>query len=78
MFNFLQLKYHITSPPDSGTLTQLSQVYSNYGYLPKAGTVIKSGMDTQVTGSQNRVYYKRSSPDAAKNQLVILLTAYLA
>lgn len=63
-----KLKYHITSPPDSGKLTQLSQVYSNYGYNPKAGTVINSASATQVTGSQNRVYYKRSSPDAARNQ----------
>lgn len=63
------LKYHITSPPASGKLTQLSQVYSNYGYNPKAGTVIKSATDTQVTGSKNRVYYKRSAPDAASNQL---------
>lgn len=64
-----KLKYHVTSPPNSGKLTQLSQVFSNYGYNPKAGTVINSATDTQVTGSQNRVYYKRSAPDAATNQL---------
>lgn len=63
------LKYHITSPPGSGKLTQLSQVYSKYGYEPKAGTAIKNSGDTQVTGSMNRVYYKRSAPDAASNKL---------
>jgi hypothetical protein len=66
----MQLKYHITSPPGSGKLTQLSQVFSNYGYNPKAGTAITSSGATQVTGSKNRVYYKRSAPDAATNQLV--------
>jgi len=64
-----KLKYHITSSPNSGKLTQLSQVYSNYGYEPKAGTVIQGSDSTQVTGSQNRVYYKRFAPDAATNQL---------
>ena len=69
-----QLKFHITSPPGSGKLTQLSQVYSKYGYDPKAGSVIATSAATQVTGSKNRVYYKRASPDAATNQLVSFTT----
>lgn len=64
-----KLKYHITMPPDSGKLTQLSQVFSKYGYDPKAGTIISNSGNIQVTGSKNRVYYKRPFPDAAKNML---------
>lgn len=64
-----KLKYFITSPPASGKLNQLSHVFSNYGHNPKAGTNINSVTDTQVTGSKNRVHYKRSAPDAATNQL---------
>lgn len=52
-----------------GTLNQLSQPYSAYGYLPKAGNVI-SGQPTpiDVTGSANRIVYtppknKRSPED---------------
>lgn len=51
-----------------GSLYQLSQVYSQYGYEPKAGTDIsKITSSTMVTGSNNRVYYKRPSPDAVTN-----------
>lgn len=64
-----KLKYHVTSTPNSGKLTQLSQVFSKYGYDPKAGVSISGSSDTQVTGSKNRVYYKRPPPDAATNQL---------
>lgn len=64
-----KLKYHVTSSPASGKLTQLSQVFSNYGYDPKAGAAIQASEPTQVTGSQNRVYYKRPTPDAASNRL---------
>ena len=59
-----QMTYRTKSAPDSGSLYQLSQVYSAYGYEPKRGTSITE-MDTPVTGSNNRVYYKRPSPDAA-------------
>lgn len=42
---------------------QLSKVYSEYGYDPAAGEAI-SGRDVQVTGSGNRVVYKRPAADA--------------
>jgi hypothetical protein len=38
-------------------------VYSSYGYEPKAGEKVTAA-DTIVTGSNNRIYYKRPSPDA--------------
>ncbi len=41
---------------------QLSQVFSAYGYEPKAGTIINSP-NINVTGSNNRIYYKRPFPD---------------
>jgi hypothetical protein len=56
-----KLSYTIQSSTSGGELRQLSQVYSDYGYEPKAGSVIK-GMQA-VTGSQNRVYYKRPATD---------------
>lgn len=60
------LTYRILEAPKSGKLYQLSQVFSSYGYNPKNGVQINSG-DTIVTGSNDRVYYKRPSPDAASN-----------
>lgn len=70
-----QLTYRILEAPTSGKLYQLSQVFSAYGYNPKAGVQISSG-DTIVTGSIDRVYYKRPSPDAASNSKVY--SAYTA
>lgn len=58
-----QMTYRTKSVPSTGSLHQLSQVYSSYGYEPKKGTSI-TGSDVLVTGSNNRVYYKRPSPDA--------------
>lgn len=57
-------QYKVKSPPGSGSLFQLSQVFSNYGYEPKNGLLI-SANDTVVTGSLNRVYYSRPTPDVA-------------
>ncbi|RYG95363.1 hypothetical protein EON65_56080, partial [archaeon] len=57
-----QLTYTITAPPSSGTLSQLSQVYSKYGYEPKHGAKILAA-PVNVTGSQNRVHYARPHPD---------------
>lgn len=48
----------ITSLPKSGTLYQLSHIFSNHGYDPKAGKSI-STVPTKVTGSKNRIVYKR-------------------
>lgn len=56
------LKYEIRSLPETGSLYQLSQVYSEYGYNPKAGTLITT-VPVQVTGSNNRIYYKRPDVD---------------
>lgn len=68
--NSFNLKYHISTIPTTGSLYQLSQVYSNYGYEPKAGEKLgtPSGNGVVVTGSNNRVYYERPAPDAANNQ----------
>ena len=56
------------SIPESGSLYQLSQVFSDYGYDPVAGSKI-SATNSVVTGSNSRVYYSRPTPDAADNQL---------
>lgn len=60
-----KMTFTTKSAPSSAGLHQLSQVYSSYGYEPKAGTQITSSADTVVTGSNNRLYYRRPSPDAA-------------
>ena len=57
------MTYTVNSVPSDGNLYQLSQVFSSYGYEPKAGTKISSS--AVVTGSKNRVYYMRPSPDAS-------------
>lgn len=62
--NSENLVFKITTLPTSGQLYQLSQVYSTKGYLPIAGTLITQP-GVIVTGSSNRVYYKRPSPDAS-------------
>ena len=55
--------------PRSGSLYQLSQVYSSYGYEPKSGKLIdKNG--TIVTGSNNRIVYERPVYDKANNNKV--------
>lgn len=62
------LQYEIRSLPETGSLYQLSQVYSEYGYEPKAGTLITS-VPTLVTGSNNRVYYRRPNIDREDGML---------
>ena len=61
---YSQIQYKIDSVPSSGSMYQLSQVFSSYGYEPKGGELI-SFAGTVVTGSNNRIYYKRPNPDAA-------------
>lgn len=60
------MTYTVRSAPSDGSLYQLSQVFSSYGYEPKAGTAI-AGTTTAavVTGSKNRVHYARPNPDMA-------------
>lgn len=60
-----KLVYKIQTVPDSGKVYQLSQVFSDYGYLPIQGETL-TGKAT-VTGSQNRIYYMRPSPDKEVN-----------
>lgn len=62
------LQYEIRSLPATGSLYQLSQVYSEYGYEPKAGTLITS-VPALVTGSNNRVYYRRPDIDREDGML---------
>ena len=62
------LVYTVATPSLTGSLYQLSQVYSNYNIEPKMGTAIASTVN--VTGSNNRVYYTRPSPDMTTNKLV--------
>jgi len=57
------LKAEVTFFPDTGSVHQLSKVFSDYGYEPKQGPLMARG--TEVTGSGNRVYYKRPVADAA-------------
>jgi hypothetical protein len=62
-------KFVIQNLPMSGTLYQLSQVFSSYGYEPKKGTLVDpSSGEVVVTGSNQRVYYLRPTPDIATNQ----------
>lgn len=65
-------KFAVQTIPATGSLYQLSQVFSNYGYEPKFGTVInnQASSETIVTGSNNRVYYTRPKPDVVTNQMV--------
>ncbi len=56
--------YTLDTLPTTGSLFQLSQVFSSYGYEPKAGSKVAMG-NSNVTGSNNRIYYKRPSPDLA-------------
>merc|ERR1719235_173013 len=57
-----QTSASITSIPSStAKLYQLSKVFSDYGYEPKQGKVFTAGGG--VTGSSNRVYYKRPQAD---------------
>ena len=59
----VQVNYTVTSLPTSiAKVYQLSQVFSTYGYLPIAGTPI-SDEGVVVSGSLNRVYYKRPAID---------------
>ena len=51
-----KLTTFITQLPKYGTLFQLSQVYSLYGYHPVSGVPITNN-HTLVTGSLDRVYY---------------------
>lgn len=65
----LQVQYWTQSVPTStGSIYQLSQVFSTYGYPPAAGPSLLN--NTQVTGSGNRFVYGRPSRDRATNALV--------
>jgi len=55
------LTVHITSLPETGTLHQLTQVFSDYGYEPKRGSQIGTG--SVVSGSKNRLVYARPKND---------------
>mmetsp|Transcript_30176 Transcript_30176/g.28834 ORF Transcript_30176/g.28834 Transcript_30176/m.28834 type:complete len:372 (-) Transcript_30176:214-1329(-) len=56
------LIYSISTLPVTGSLNQLSQVFSTYGYDPKNGVQILTG-DTSVTGTNNRIVYNRPTFD---------------
>ena len=58
------MTYTLEALPTTGSLFQLSQVFSSYGYEPKGGSKVAVS-NTNVTGSNNRIYYKRPSPDLA-------------
>jgi len=63
-----KLKYVIKTIPTSGKIYQLSQVFSDYSYNPIQGALINQ-TNAEVTGSQNRVYYRRPSLDRETNGL---------
>jgi hypothetical protein len=50
-----ELTATISQLPDSGTLNQLSQVFSDHGYEPKRGTAVQA--NSVVTGSKNRIVF---------------------
>jgi hypothetical protein len=55
-----KLTAHVISVPASGMLSQLTQVFSDYGYDPKRGTDVSSASAVSpvtVTGSGNRLVY---------------------
>lgn len=56
----LQLTTYITSIPAVGTLYQISQIFSDYGYEPKRGLAItsaNSSVPVAIIGSRNRLLY---------------------
>ena len=59
-----KLKAHVASVPASGAIAQLSAVFSDYGYEPKAGPAIAAA-GARVTGSNNRLVYTRPEHDVA-------------
>lgn len=59
----------------TGSLYQLSQVFSQYGYQPINGAQFTQN-STVVTGSNNRVYYARPTPDAATNNKVTFIFSF--
>lgn len=73
---YLQLIYSVTSTPATGSLFQLSQVFSSYGYEPKTGVPILEP-NTHVTGSNNRILYTRPVPDLAGVNMVSITTFLL-
>ena len=62
--------YSISALPVSGSIYQLSQVFSMYGYEPKKGVQILSS-STAITGSDNRLLYTRPNPDQAGTEKVL-------
>lgn len=53
-----RLYARLTSVPERGTLYQLSQVYSDYGYEPSRGEAVnRSLLPVAVTGTRNRILY---------------------
>ncbi|KAH8069965.1 hypothetical protein JL721_5507 [Aureococcus anophagefferens] len=56
------LSADVSSLPASGVLSQLSKVFSKFGYDPKKGSGAKAG--AAVTGSNNRLHYARPTYDA--------------
>jgi hypothetical protein len=64
------LRYQIISKPATGTVVQLSKVFSDYGYEPIFGPEIQTGQGDAsiITGSGQRFIYKRPTLDVARNQ----------
>jgi len=59
------LRATVTQLPSSRAgLYQLSKVFSDYGYEPKKGAAVTQ-TGAVVTGSENRLYYKRPAGDSA-------------
>lgn len=54
----------VSLPEAPGALSQLSKVFSKFGYDPKKGSAAKAL--SRVTGTLNRVYYSRPQYDAEK------------
>ncbi len=69
---FQQLNYAVTGLPTTGSLFQLSNVFSLYGYQPVSGIQLtaSTALPIDVTGSNHRIYYNRPIPDLATTNMV--------
>jgi hypothetical protein len=61
------IAYKVMTLPATGQLSQLSSVYSKYGYQPVNGAKI-TAKETMISGSENRIHYGRPNPDHASEE----------
>nr|AIG56431.1 secreted protein [Achlya hypogyna] len=72
----LPLTYTITSLPTQGSLYQLSQVFSDYGYDPKKQASPLAAIPSPVTGSKARVVFSRPFTASPLDSKVLTTTTF--